>query len=91
MVHTRLTDSIATEPRELDSRTGDGIHVQLLWHPRDDRVSVAVSDTKTGDAFELEVRHGQRALDVFRHPYAHAATDIAIAEGGLASGVGSRG
>ena len=90
MIRTNFTDSIATEPRELDSRTSDGIHVQLLWHPRNNRVSVAVSDTKTREAFELEVRHGQRALDVFRHPYAYAATDVAIAEGGLASSVGSR-
>ena len=90
MVRTNFTDSITTEPRELDSRTSDGIQVQLLWHPRENRVSVAVSDTKTREAFELEVRHGQRALDVFRHPYAYAATDVAIAEGGLASSVGSR-
>jgi hypothetical protein len=34
---------------------------------------VAVNDTKTGDAFELPVRDGDRALDVFRHPYAYAA------------------
>jgi hypothetical protein len=90
MVRTNFTDSIATEPRELDSRTSDGIHVQLLWHPRNNRVSVAVSDTKTDQAFELEVRHGQRALDVFRHPYAYAATDLATAEGDRASSVGSR-
>jgi hypothetical protein len=59
--------------RELDSRTGDGIHVRLLWHPDDARVSVAVHDTKTGDAFELPVPDGSRALDVFHHPYAYAA------------------
>jgi len=73
-----------------ENRRHPVIHVQLLWRPRDNRVSVAVSDTKTREAFELEVRHGQRALDVFRHPYAYAATDVAIAEGGLASSVGSR-
>jgi hypothetical protein len=43
-----------------------------LWQPHDSRVSVAVNDTKSGDAFELEVRSGQRALDVFHHPYAYA-------------------
>ena len=59
--------------RELDSRTSDGIHVRLLWHPDDARVSVAVHDTKTGDAFELPVPDGSRALDVFHHPYAYAA------------------
>jgi hypothetical protein len=90
MVSTNLTDPTAAEPSELDSRTSDGIHVRLLWHRRTNRVSVAVSDTKTGEAFDLEVRRGQRALDVFRHPYAYAATDLAIAEGSLASNVGSR-
>jgi hypothetical protein len=59
--------------RELDGRITDGIHVRLLWNSSDDRVLVAVNDTKTGDAFELPVRDGDRALDVFRHPYAYAA------------------
>jgi hypothetical protein len=58
--------------RELDSRTNDGIHVRLLWHPRDDRASVVVEDSKTGETFELPVRDGDRALDVFHHPYAYA-------------------
>jgi hypothetical protein len=60
-------------PRELDSRTSDGIEVQLLWHPLDGHVSVTVNDTKTGERFELAVRPGQRALDVYHHPYAYAA------------------
>jgi len=58
--------------RELDSRTSDGIQVRLLWHTADGHVSVAVSDTKTGEAFELRVRDGERPLDVFHHPYAYA-------------------
>jgi hypothetical protein len=68
-----MTQPRAQTTRELDSRTGDGINVRLLWHPSEDRVSVAVHDTKTGEAFELPVREGQRALDVFHHPYAYAA------------------
>lgn len=64
---------IAAAPRELESRISDGIHVQLLWHPLDGHVSVAVNDTKTGQAFELGVRHRHRALEVFHHPYAYAA------------------
>ena len=64
---------IAAAVRELDRRNSDGIHVQLLWHPRDGHVSVAVNDSKTGETFELEVGHGRRALDVFHHPYAYAA------------------
>jgi hypothetical protein len=59
--------------RELDSRTSDGIHVRLLWHPAEDRVSVAVNDTRTSETFELPVRERDRALDVFRHPFAYAA------------------
>ena len=62
-----------TAPRELDARNSDGIDVRLLWHPVDDHVSVAVNDTQTGESFELPVRDGQPALDVFRHPYAYAA------------------
>lgn len=62
-----------TVARELHSRSSDGIYVRLLWHPRDGHVSVAVDDTKTGDTFELLVRDGDRALDVFHHPYAYAA------------------
>lgn len=58
--------------RELDSRTSDGIHVRLLWHPADDHVSVAVRDTKTGDEFEVPVASRDRARDVYHHPYAYA-------------------
>lgn len=64
---------IAAAPRELDSRNSDGIHIQLLWYPGDGRVSVAVSDSKTGATFELDVSRADRALDVFHHPYAYAA------------------
>jgi hypothetical protein len=60
--------------RELDHRVSDGIDVRLLWSQRDGRVLVAVADAKTGDAFSVEVRDGERPADVFRHPYAYAAT-----------------
>ena len=78
MISANSNHPTATEPRELDGRNSDGIHVQLLWHPFDGRVSVAVNDTKTGEAFELEVRYGEHPLDVFRHPYAYAATPASI-------------
>jgi hypothetical protein len=68
---TEVTQS--PRARELDSRTSDGIHVRLLWHPEDDQVSVAVNDTKTGEAFELPIHEGEPALDAFHHPYAYAA------------------
>jgi hypothetical protein len=58
---------------ELDLRSHDRIHVRLLWRARDDRVIVAVSDGKTGERFSIDVRDDERALDVFRHPFAYAA------------------
>ncbi len=59
--------------RELDRRMGDGIEIRLLWSQNDGRVTVAATDTKTGEAFELRVREGERAFEVFHHAYAYAA------------------
>ena len=59
--------------RELDHRRADGIDVWLLWNESADRVVVAVFDAKSGEAFEIPVRDGERALDVFHHPFAYAA------------------
>ena len=59
--------------RELDRRQSDGIDVRLLWNQTDDLVVVAVFDAKTGGAFELQAAP-HRALDVFHHPYAYAAS-----------------
>jgi hypothetical protein len=70
---TPETTETEASTRELDSRISDGIHVRLLWHSGDGRVSVAVDDVKTGQAFELPVPPGARALDVYRHPFAYAA------------------
>jgi len=58
---------------ELDRRINDGIDVRLLWSAGDGRVVVAVDDAKTGDSFTVEVRERDKALEVFRHPYALAA------------------
>lgn len=58
--------------RELDHRANDGIDVWLLWRPLDDRLVVAVTDAKSGDAFTVEVAAHERPLDVFHHPYAYA-------------------
>lgn len=69
----RLQAHSPAKTRELDSRANDGIHVRLLWHPRDGHASVLVKDSKTGETFELPVRDGDRARDVFHHPYAYAA------------------
>lgn len=74
-----MTAQILQTMRELHSRSGDGIHVRLLWSQHDERVAVAVDDTKTGDAFAIEVRKGQRALDVFHHPFAYRELTTALA------------
>jgi hypothetical protein len=60
--------------RELDHRESDGIEVRLLWRPHDDTAVVAVSDSRTGESFSVEVREGERAVDVFQHPYAYAGS-----------------
>jgi hypothetical protein len=69
-----MTTNSTAELRELDHRVSDGIDVRLLWRQHDDRVLVAVSDVKTGEAFTLEVGPDQRALDVFHHPFAYAGS-----------------
>ena len=57
--------------RELAHRRNDGLDVALLWHPRDDAVTVAVADSRTGRDIEFPVDPA-RALDAFRHPFAYA-------------------
>lgn len=66
--------TIPTTMRELHSRDNDGIHVRLLSSERERRLAVAVTDTRTADAFCIEVRDGENALEVFNHPYAYAAS-----------------
>ena len=65
--------SATQEPyRELAHRTNDGVEVVLLWHQPSDELIVTVSDERNGAYFELAAEPNQ-ALDVFNHPYAHAA------------------
>lgn len=71
--------------RELDHRTNDGIEVQLLWDPRTDRVSVALTDARSGEMLHFDV-DGADALDAFRHPYAYAFGDRPELRGPLAGG-----
>jgi hypothetical protein len=68
-----MTAQILHTTRELHSRVSDGIHVRMLWNEHDGRVTVTVVDDKTADAFVVEVLPGERAMDVFHHPYAYAA------------------
>lgn len=64
-----MSDSL----HELHHRTNDGLDVWLLWREDDDRVLVAVCDDRTGERFVMDVRDGERPLELFHHPYAYAA------------------
>jgi hypothetical protein len=60
--------------RELALRESDGFRVVLLWHPREDAVTVSVEDARADHRLELAVeRERARALDVFYHPFGYAA------------------
>jgi hypothetical protein len=59
--------------KELDFRANDGLEVALLWRDCDGGLIVEVVDTRTFDAFRLEVA-ATEALDAFHHPYAYAAS-----------------
>jgi hypothetical protein len=58
---------------ELSSRSAHGLDVALLWRRCDNKAMVVVVDHEAGDAFQLDVREKDNALDVFHHPYAYAA------------------
>jgi hypothetical protein len=58
---------------ELASRESSGVIVRLLWSRSTNLVSVAVDDTANDESFELILGEHERALDVFHHPFAHAA------------------
>ena len=60
------------QTRELAERDSDGIHILLLWHPRENTLSVSVEDARVGDQFDIAVAP-DRALDAFYHPFAYAA------------------
>ena len=65
-----LTPDIA--PRELCSRSSDGIEVTLLWTPGTEELNVTVIDLRSNEALQLPV--GTRnAMHVFHHPYSYAA------------------
>jgi hypothetical protein len=62
----------SNELRELAYRATDGLEVALLWVESTNRLMVSVADERTGDRFALRAGHAN-ALDVFYHPFAHAA------------------
>lgn len=74
----RPVQAAADRPvRELDSRVGDGLQVQLLWCEADDLVFVRVEDQRTGEGFCVPVKEGQSPQEVFTHPYAYAPATLA--------------
>jgi hypothetical protein len=68
-----MTAESVTPMRELDQRLSGGIHVRLLWCSHDNSAWVSVVDVSSGQSFRVPVGAGQRALEVFRHPFAYAA------------------
>jgi len=64
-----MSDNPSHLPRELHSCASAGIRVGLWWSPADGRTWVAVRDGRTGAGFVLPVLAGERARDVFDHPY----------------------
>jgi hypothetical protein len=63
----------STTRTELAMREGYGVLVKLLWCRITQVLTVTVDDAATGDYFELVLGEDDRPLDVFHHPYAHAA------------------
>jgi hypothetical protein len=57
--------------KELARRQNDGVVVSLLWHRANDKLTVVVDDTRTGEHLRLPARR-ENALEVFYHPFAYA-------------------
>ena len=62
----------STAVRELARRVGGDLEVTLVWSELEDRLAVSVSDSRSGEHFVVDAEN-DNALDVFYHPYAHAA------------------
>jgi hypothetical protein len=62
-----------TRRTELATRESNGITVSLFWSRSTNLVTVAVADAANDDYFQLVLDEHDRALDVFHHPFAHAA------------------
>lgn len=58
---------------ELAARESNGVTVRLLWSRSANLVTVTVADAANDEFFELALDEHDRAMDVFHHPYAHAA------------------
>jgi hypothetical protein len=69
-----MVEATDETPRtELASRESNGITVRLFWSRSTNLVTVAVADAPNDEYFELVLAENERALDVFHHPFAHAA------------------
>ena len=64
--------SPAIPSRELAARETDGISVRLLWHPRENSLTVSVEDGRVGARVDLALAPAH-ARDAFNHPIATAA------------------
>jgi hypothetical protein len=67
------TDQTHEAYRELAHRMTDGLEVVLFWHQVTNELIVSVSDERTGAYYEVAAP-SDKALDVFDHPYAYAAS-----------------
>ncbi len=68
-----MSTFLDTELIELAERSGDGLHVRLLWRRGADEVLLEVNDDQSGANFEVEVP-GSRALDAFEHPFVYVSS-----------------
>jgi hypothetical protein len=59
--------------RELAHRRNCGIDVRLMWDPDGGGLTVEVLDGSEGSSLVVPVA-GRPPLEVFRHPYAYAAS-----------------
>jgi hypothetical protein len=62
-----------TRRTELATRESNGITVTLFWSRSTNLVTITVADAASDGYFELVLDEHERALDVFHHPFAHAA------------------
>jgi len=62
--------------KELATRQADGVVVSLRWHRANDKLTVVVDDTRTGESFRVPARR-ENALEVFYHPFAYASQPAA--------------
>ena len=58
--------------RELTHRVSNGVEVILFWQTLTNELKITVCDERSGTYFEIGAAPHE-ALDVFNHPYAHAA------------------